>query len=75
MSMSTLVVGVDEVLVEDDGEAGNELVHDEDEEVDDKVGGRTRGSLWGHVREERVGGARSIGEEESDSVAKTVRGQ
>ena len=42
--MSPAVVGVDEVAGEDDGNAGDELVLDEDEEVDDDVVGGIRGS-------------------------------
>ena len=44
VSMSHAVVGVNEVAEEDDGNAGDELVLDEDEEVDDDVVGGTRGS-------------------------------
>lgn len=44
--MLTTIVGVDEVVGEDDGDAGDEVVLEEDEDV---VGG-TRGNLGlGHV--------------------------
>ena len=50
VSMSHTVVGVDKVAGEDDDDAGDELVLDEDEEVDDDVVGETRASPWGPRR-------------------------
>ena len=47
VQISPAVVGVDEVVREDDDDAGDELVLDEDEEVDDHVVGGTGGSPWG----------------------------
>ena len=48
---------LDEVVKEDDGDAGDELVLDEDEEVDDDVVGGTRGSTWGATLVADKGGA------------------
>src|SRR4051812_49405265 len=48
---------LDEVVEEDDGDAGDELVLDEDEEVDEDEVGETRGSSWGATSVAGRGGA------------------
>ena len=45
--MSTAVFRVDEMVGEDEGHTSDELMRDEDEGVDDKVGCGTRGYPWG----------------------------
>ena len=94
---------LDEVVGEDDGDADDELVLDEDEEVDGNEVGETRGNMWGAASvagrggaarvsgssEQGVGAARSsgsgaggaatavleVGDEEPNSVTKTMRGR
>ena len=67
---------LDEVVGEDDGDADDELVLDEDEEVDGDEVGETRGNPWGaaSVASRGGGAARVSGSGEQGVGAARVSG-